>query len=263
MAVAVVLSRGARASPLGCTMSAAEIARQLHGRKSGRGWVALCPAHDDRNPSLSLAERDGKLLLKCFAGCEQRAVVDALKARGLWPESERREHPPEWGVIVATYDYTDPRGNLLYQVCRFEPKTFRPRYPDGRGGWVWKKHQNQVLYHLSEVLEAPIVFVVEGERDVETMRDYGFVATTNAGGANAAWLDSYTDALRRREVILIPDRDAPGRRRVISIARKLLGNVARLVVLELEDGKDVTDWFARGHSELELIAQIDGEEVSR
>ena len=101
------------------------------------------------------------------------------------------------------------------------------------------------------------------ERDAETLRSYGFVATTNAGGAKAPWLPHYTEALRGREVILIPDNDEPGRRRVLAIARALLGKTARLVVLELDGGKDVSDWFARGHSELELIAQLDNDPVAR
>jgi len=75
--------------------------------------------------------------------------------------------------------------------------------------------------------------LVEGEKDVETLRSHGFVATTNAGGANAHWLAQYTESLRNREVILIPDNDAPSRKRVLNIARALLGKVARLVVLEL------------------------------
>jgi hypothetical protein len=53
-------------------------------------------------------------------------------------------------------------------------------------------------------------------------------------------------------------------KRVLNIARALLGNVARLIVLELEGGaKDVTEWFNQGHSELESIALLDSEEVSR
>ena len=94
--------------------------------------------------------------------------------------------------IVATYDYTDAAGNSLFQVVRFEPKDFRPRYLD-TGNWIWQKHPDQVLYRLREVLENPIVFVVEGEKDVEKLREHGFVATTNAGGAKAPWLGSYTE----------------------------------------------------------------------
>jgi len=240
-------------------MSADSLARALKARRSGAGWMAKCPAHDDNNPSLSIRDADGKVLLHCHAGCTQGDVIEALKAHGVW-QPERTEN----SRIVAEYDYTDEQGNLLYQVVRYQPKDFKQRRPDGCGGWIWRKGSRQVLYHLPEVLEAPIVFVVEGERDVETLREYGFVATTNAGGAKAHWAPQFTEALRGREVILIPDNDAPGRKRVVNIARALLGKVARLIVLELEGGaKDISEWFDRGHSELELIAMLDGDEVSR
>lgn len=247
-------------------MTAGEISQQLHGHKSGAGYIARCPAHDDKNPSLSLKDEDGKILVHCHAGCEQGAVVDALKAQGLWPEQERAAgtsyDPWRDSRIVAEYDYTDEHGELLYQMIRFDPKDFRPRFPDGRGGWIKKKYPRQVLYHLPEVLRSPIIFYVEGEKDVETLRSYGFAATTVAGGCKAHWLPTYTEWLRGREVILLPDRDKPGRERVARIARALFGNVARLLVLELEDGKDVTEWFSRGHSELELIHELDGKEIS-
>jgi DNA primase len=239
-------------------MNAESLARTLQARRVGSCWMARCPAHDDHNPSLSITEKDGKLLVCCHAGCAQSDVIDALKDRGLW-QTERTEDERN---IEAIYDYTDQHGHLVFEIVRFRPKTFRPRYSDGCGGWIWKKHPHQVLYHLPEVLEAPILFVVEGERDVETLRDNGFCATTNAFGAKGPWLPQYTEALRDKEVILIPDRDQAGYERVKRIARALLGNVARLVYLELEDGKDVTEWFERGHSELELIEQLDGEQVS-
>jgi 5S rRNA maturation endonuclease (ribonuclease M5) len=225
------------------------------------GLVACCPAHDDRNPSLSLKDADdGRVLVHCHAGCDQARVLAALKARGLWPEREGASDRP---VIVAEYDYRSEAGELLYQIVRLAPKSFRQRYPDGCGGWVWKKHPRQVLYRLREVLENPIIFIVEGEKDVETLRSYGFVATTHAGGAPAPWLPEFTVALSGHECILLPDNDPPGRARVARIARALFGKVARLVILELEGAKDVTDWFSQGHSELELIGQVDGSEVSR
>jgi hypothetical protein len=157
------------------------LVRALKARRTGANWMARCPAHDDRNPSLSISEEGGKVLLHCFAGCAQRSVIDALMAVDLWESNQRSPKPRP--RIVATYDYTDEGGILLYQVCRTESKDFPQRYPDDRGSWIWKKHPRQVLYHLPEVLEAPIVFVVEGEKDVETLRQHGFVATTNAGGA--------------------------------------------------------------------------------
>ena len=242
-------------------MTAAQIARELGGKRSGAGYIAKCPAHDDNNPSLSLRDSGGQLLVHCQAGCAQCDVVDALKALGLWPESASLGNLKMESRIVATYDYTDAAGQLLYQVCRFEPKDFRPRYPDGAGGWIWKKHPGQVLYRLPEVLEAPIVFVVEGEKDVETLREHGFTATTSAGGAKAPWLPAFTDALRGREVILIPDADVPGRQRAAAIARALLGHATKLIALDLEDSKDISEWFERGHSEVELIACL--EEVAQ
>lgn len=241
-------------------MSADSLARALEARRSGSSWMAKCPAHEDRNPSLSIREADGKVLIHCHAGCPQRDVIEALKACGLWKPSQNATAHRR---IVATYDYTDERGELLYQTVRYDPKGFRQRRPGVCGEWIWKKGPRQVLYRLPEVLEAAIVFVVEGEKDVETLRTHGFVATTNAGGARAPWLADFTEFLRGREVILIPDNDAPGRDRVLTIARALLGKAARLIVLELEDGRDITDWFGRGHSETELISQVEGQAVSQ
>lgn len=240
-------------------MTADAIVCGLRARRSGSGWMARCPAHDDRTPSLAIRESQGKILLHCHGGCKQRDVIDALKARGLL-EPEKRHSPHR---ILETYDYVDECGELLYQVVRYEPKDFRQRRPNGRGGWLKERGLRQVLYRLPEVLEASIVFVVEGEKDVETLRSHGFAATTNSGGANAPWLPQFTHALAGREVILVPDNDAPGRKRVLTIAGALLGKAARIIVWELEGNKDISDWFADGHSELELIAQIEGEAVSQ
>jgi len=66
-------------------VSAAAIAQALGGHRAGWDWMARCPAHDDGTPSLAIREgRDGKVLLKCHAGCTQRDVIGVLKARGIW-----------------------------------------------------------------------------------------------------------------------------------------------------------------------------------
>jgi putative DNA primase/helicase len=237
-------------------MIAADIGQKLRGRKSGTQWMVCCPVHEDRNPSLSLRDAGGgRVLVHCHAGCSQNAVIESLKVRGLWPELKVERNRR----IVDVYNYEDESRALLYQVVRTEPKGFFQRRPDGRGGFVNRRCERQVLYRLREVLEAPIVFVVEGEKDVETLRSRGFVATTNAGGARKPWLPQYTAWLRGKEVILIPDNDAPGRQRVLTIARALLGHATRVIILKLDGGKDITDWFEAGHSELELIALIEAE----
>ena len=68
-------------------ITAREIVRALGGRRSGKGWLAKCPAHKDKHPSLSIDEGgDGKALVKCHAGCSQADLIDALRQRGLWSE---------------------------------------------------------------------------------------------------------------------------------------------------------------------------------
>jgi len=210
------------------------------------------------------------VLVHCHANCRQSDVIAALVSKGLWQskskwvEWEGIPYHTDWGRPINEYKYRDETGEHLYSVVRFEPKTFRQGYRNQHGKWIWKKHPHQVLYNLPEVLENPIIFICEGEKDCDTLADFGFVATTAAGGSKAPWLDSYTQILREREVILIPDRDPAGYARVRYIGKHLLPPaVARLIYLELEDGKDVTEWFERGHSEVELIAELEGEEACR
>jgi putative DNA primase/helicase len=71
-------------------MNAAELARALGGRRVGHVWMACCPAHHDKTPSLSIREGvDSTLLVHCFAGCGQALVIAALRDRGLWPDGDR------------------------------------------------------------------------------------------------------------------------------------------------------------------------------
>lgn len=89
-------------------MKAETIAKALGGRRAGDTWMARCPAHDDREPSLAITDaRDGKVLVRCHAGCDQHGVIAALRARGVWDAGEQhpirflrkpdREPPPEHG----------------------------------------------------------------------------------------------------------------------------------------------------------------------
>lgn len=233
-----------------------DVATALRAIKVGSYYMAHCPTHNDRSPSLKLAETNGKLLVHDFGGCPQEKVITELRSRGLWPENVSR-YPSAWGEIVQTFDYTDERGQLLYQICRFEPKSFRPRRPNRTSdGWTWGYGDvRRVLYRLPEVLEARVVFVPEGEKDVESLRTHGFIATTNAGGANG-WLEEFNVFFAGREVIILPDNDAPGWNRALEIARGVLPFASRVVLLKLAGAKDVSDWFALGRSELELLNEL-------
>lgn len=70
-------------------MNAETLARALGGRRVGAAWMARCPAHADRTPSLSIRDADGKVLVYCHAQCDQARVIAALRARGLWPDHEQ------------------------------------------------------------------------------------------------------------------------------------------------------------------------------
>ena len=94
------------------------------GRAKG---LVHCPAHEDKRPSLSVSESNGKILVKCHAGCSQTAVSEGLRGRGLWPpnNSDRPQARggSSLGVPSAVYDYYDADGRLIFQVCRYQTST--------------------------------------------------------------------------------------------------------------------------------------------
>jgi 5S rRNA maturation endonuclease (ribonuclease M5) len=234
-------------------MTAGEFAKRLEARQSGQGWIARCPAHEDRRASLSISPgRDDRVLLKCHAGCPTEAVVAAL---GLHLSDLMPSQPSAQGRIVATYDYHNPAGAVLYQVVRREPKEFRQRRPDGNGGWIWDmRGVNRVIYRLPEIIQATItndvLYIVEGEKDADAMWQHGLPATCNAGGA-LKWADAYSDVLRGCRVIVIADKDTAGRRHAQQVLASLARHDCQASVLELPDingrqVKDAHDFFAAG-----------------
>lgn len=234
---------------------------RLSNVRGGEGhWEASCPAHDDQRASLSLSIGDaGKLLVRCHAGCTFDAIRSALgidAADFFPPDSEPpcvTGHPKKRREPVAVYDYRDENGVLLYQVLRFDPKDFRQRKPDGKGGWVWSiKDCRRVLYGLPEILAASPgrwVFLVEGEKDVWTARGLGLIATTASGGASQAWEEGYSRSLIARNVVVIPDNDEPGYKHALKAAAALRSLAKEVVIVPLyglHPHGDLTDWVASG-----------------
>jgi len=168
-------------------------------RRDASGWMAKCPAHDDRRPSLHVAQGREGALVKCYAGCTADAIVSALSldTPDLFdrPRSDNGAAEPA-SRIVATYTYQDEHGEPLFEVVRMEPKTFRQRMPDGTWGI---RGVRRVLYRLPEVLAAVAaddrVYVVEGEKDADLAAAADLVATTCPGGAGK-WRAEYAEALR-------------------------------------------------------------------
>ena len=76
-------------------MNAETIAKALGGRKADGGWMARCPADADRAPSLSIRDADnGKVCVRCHAGCDQDRLIATLRAHGLWMEDGPRAARP-------------------------------------------------------------------------------------------------------------------------------------------------------------------------
>ena len=221
------------------------------------GWQAICPAHKDRNPSLSIKQADGgTVLLHCFAGCEPERVVQAvgLELRDLFPTSP---HSHDGQRQVDEYLYRDIDRNPALKVLRYEPKGFKQQRWDGTG-WSWQGDKPRLLYRLPELLAEPdrAVFVVEGERDVDCLVRHDLLATCNPGGAGK-WRDSYSEVLSGHPVILLPDNDSAGRKDVLKKASSLLSSGCKVWVVELPglaDHGDVCDWLDAGHTAEELKA---------
>lgn len=240
-----------------------------------------CPLHPDKDPSLDVEEARGVWI--CRAGCGGGGAIDL--ARRVLGEEGARELlrslgndessyvDPRWSAQsrttgarsrreVAAYAYRDAEGTVAYEVVRYEPKTFRIRRPNGRGGWIWNLENTQrVLYRLPELIAADTerpVYVVEGEKDADSLARLGFVVTTNAGGAGK-WRDEYNEPLRGRSVVILPDNDAAGREHAAKVAGALEGIAATIRVVNLpalpEKG-DVGDFLAAGGTREQLEALV-------
>jgi putative DNA primase/helicase len=123
----------------------AELLVGLDARRSGDQFSACCPAHDDRRPSLSVAQRDGRLLIYCHRGCNFWAIVEALERRGLWPVASNQPAAPIGSPDAAA------KAARLYRInaeTRPFDNTHVDRYLTQRGLTVRPPPQ-QLGYHPS------------------------------------------------------------------------------------------------------------------
>lgn len=234
------------------------------GRKQ---WMARCPAHEDGTASLSLREgEDGRVLMNCKAQCPTPSVVAAigLSMSDLFTGKPTDARPVQstttrTRAMVKTYDYTDADGTLLFQACRYfdsatGKKDFRQRKPDGRGGWIPSLDGTEpVLYNLPAVLAAiesgRRVFIVEGEKDADTLAELGYTATTCPMGAGK-WREAFSQSLKGAELVILPDNDEPGKIHAEQVAASCVsaGAIVKVVPLpDLPPKGDVTDWLDAGH----------------
>lgn len=211
-------------------------------QKAPNSWMARCPAHGDKNPSLSITLKDdGKVLMHCFTGCtvEEICAAAGLKLSDLMPERKQPSKASgatggkgkrDLGKWVCDYVYQDEDGAGLYKIARYEKdglKTFMHLRPDSsnRFGWSYGIHDKKTgallikyrcPFRLPRVVEAArtgkTIFIVEGEKDVLNFEAAtGCAATCNSGGALKwgedfpdDWIKWFTGA---RGIVIIADND--------------------------------------------------------
>ena len=255
---------------------------QLDGvrRESDGGFVARCPAHDDRRPSLRVARGDsGNCLLHCRAGCSTDSVLHSLGLQRAdlraprhdadrAPESAQRHtqsfatareaanaYTARLGRWSRSWTYADAAGEPVGLVLRWDKpdgskRDIRPVWRiDGR--WCLKSPtEARPLFNLDDIGGPGRVFVVEGEKCAELLHSLGFAATTSSGGSAAAHKSEWA-SLAGRDVCIVPDADDAGDRyaddvRGICEALDPPARVrtVRLPGLAADSGDDIEQWLS-------------------
>lgn len=251
--------------------------------KTGNGWDAKCPCrNDDSNPSLSVHEKqNGQILVYCHrgGGCNAAQVCESMGlslsdlmppeslAHGIdnyptaRPYTNKSSNSEKKRLkLVAEYNYLDENGTLSFQKRRFVDqdgkKTFRQRRPDGKGGWINHLGDTpKILYNLPGIIKAmqnnEEIWVVEGEKDAETLIQMGVAATTMPNGAGG-WLSLHTDTLAGAKVLVIADNDEAGRKHAAYVLSELESAGCDVQAFAPPRCKDITDFLNDGGDTMDL-----------
>ena len=213
--------------------------------QNNKGIKALCPSHDDKNPSLTAYYTDEKILVKCQAGCTFKEIVSAMEMEQSQFFSQKGKIPQK--IIEAVYRYEDKDGNHVMDVVRFKPKAFLPRRPDGKYSLEGVARVPYRLPHmLAGIKEGRDIILLEGEKDCDNAKDFGLVATTFDGGAGK-WREEYSKWFQEAKVICLPDNDDAGRKGMRLIASEIVKVAESVSWLELPDipeKGDLSDWLS-------------------
>ena len=219
------------------------------------GFIACCPCHADKNPSLSVTLKDGKLLAKCHAGCDQDSVIEALGIAGDRGGNVLPFNPDTLKVNGKAGRKTGRKaGQWTYEAVAGERVVVtRIEYPDGS-----KDFPNQPtgvkgpflpLAWRQPGFDPAALVIVEGEKCVEAVRmalaeadlpDWS--VTTWIGGSGAVGKTNWS-SISGLKVILWPDSDEAGRKAMRQVQDALPANNEILLanVEGLKDKQDAAD----------------------
>ena len=232
----------------------------------GNQYTARCPAHDDRHNSLSVSQgKDGRILLHCHAGCPPEAIAEAmhLDMKELFPSGEenkgRKTGSSEKGRTTDEYIYYDSDGTPILKKLRLQfsdGKEFRWQHFNGRS-WVYGRNGiDPPLYNQNAMANDNLIFVVEGEKDVLTLKRLGFTAVSLADGAKSRWREEYGPLFHGKEVFILPDNDAPGWGYAAMLAENLYRFADHVKILDLKrKWGDIPD-----KGDISDIAEVIGEQ---
>lgn len=229
------------------------------GKRAGRFLMYHCPCHNDPGASLGVSRysrNPDKAIFTCFAGCDYKAIEAAI---GLGHRYIYDTPEPVQRTLVAKYTYTNQYGAPLYRKLRYDPKAFSLQTYI-KGQWENCAPTTPVLYRLPELVHSDTVFVLEGEKGVNALRDWGLVGTCSYNGASKSqqqpkWQPAlYNQWFTGKRVILLPDNDAAGLAHMQFIYSTLTDVVSKQLVQlpGLAAKQDFYDWQALGWTLAEL-----------
>ncbi|MDG6004976.1 MAG: DUF3987 domain-containing protein [Candidatus Brocadia sp.] len=231
-------------------------------KPNGKKYVrCLCPFHDDHNPSLNIYPASGRFHCPAcgahgdiFDFYQRRHSVDfptAIKAIAADFTNISTDKPTGKPKVVASFEYHDPAGNVVYIKERIEPgrdgkpKDFPFKHTEN-GKWVNGRGGEPVLYRLPDLINSRQCFIVEGEKKADLLLSWGITATCLDTGAGSQPRDEYLPFLTNKDaVVIVRDNDDPGKGYADRIANALHGKVKDLRVVELpglNEGDDILDW---------------------
>ena len=177
-----------------------------------------------------------------------------FRANGAAGDSNDRKNDRPVSLIVDKYDYLDSEGQLRYQVCRYAPKTFRPRRPDtlSAGRWIWSLKGVEALpYRLNDFVDSEFVVINEGEKAVDACSQFMPATCSNGGAGN--WPPEINQYFEGKDVFIVPDNDVPGRQSARRTAKALLGVARSVRICDVCRGMavkdDLYDWISANGGE--------------